>query len=203
MIHVTVGTMYPKKLLVGRGASIDQALALVLPRLEGKRFISVDSKEKLKNVSVFHVLEMFHADLCNLLEEEGKPIVELLEFELRFTSEATYQQPTLRTTTKHAMDLLSLYGPLPHGTTSSGTSVFLPDLAMGVRLLGSLVTKMKVTPFATENTISSAILTTSSTTPDLECHLCDELFEVYRRAADFKASLAEIQGLTDSSIEFV
>ena len=190
MIHVTVGMRYLRRGLGGRGTEIDKALARLTSSLDGKRFESVDAAQKLSGISVFDVLKRFHSDLSKLLEEEARPLQELIDFELRYTSEAVYRQSNFQISKENARDLLALYGPLPHGTTSRGSLVFLPDMSPGVKLFGSLITKVKVTPHVEPGTVApAAILTFSSTgTPVLECHLCDDLCDVYRRAADGRAA---------------
>ena len=189
MIHVVVGTRHLQEIL-GYGLYHPALLDVFYPALDemvGRPLKSVDADSELAKWTVFDVLEEFHEKACTLLMANAPEIIEARQKAIMDVARDEYHQTDFECTSEDASHSFAIHGVHPHGSLSPpGKSVWLPDFSTGAQSVAffanvcaadreKLIHGIDAEFWARYDAYKCDI-------SDFECHLCDTLSDVYRRA---------------------
>lgn len=176
------------------------------------------SKDDLAELTVFDVLEWFHDQISSHLKAEPAVILNPQREEIERVAQEEYFCRDFTCTQEDACNSLAIHGIFPHGRISRAgetTPVFLPDFSLGVRWFGffgraplndrGLSTVGSQVPVTSDGMVkrlwdSFPEVPTGSEPPssDLECHLCDTLATVHKRANGYRSKYKSLYNLEGS-----
>lgn len=191
MIHVIVGTRHLQEMLgYGRcNPALDRVFYPALRRILSRPLKSVSDETELAELTVSDILETFHEQVCDELCEHAPKVLDARRKDIQRVARELYNYPDFECSFEDTRRSLAVHQTFPHGSLSPGRDlVYLPDCSVSPRHVA----------FAAR--ASTAALSRLSCgidvefwcrydgylcdLSDLECHLCDTLYDVYRVAIE-------------------